>query len=228
MKSFLDTLVYAFLSLSHVWMVLAFLMLRLRRPKFRTMPWSFERRFYQGVIAISMIVWAWNGFWRTPELFEERVGLYWCIKTDNATWRIYTGGYRGQPTIAHRDQTSLAVQFQKARGWIIFHHFPIVPQMGRYEALEFFVFDNDLRQDPLLLVLYSDGKVPHPPEGLVVGDYYRCDDGAAPDAWKCYRVPLDHFAHPGGGIIGIAFGKGDGVEEGTFYLDDVRLIKKRH
>jgi hypothetical protein len=226
MKSFLDILIYSFLSLSLVWMCLAFLMLLLRRRKFRSKPRSIEQRFYQGVLAISLIAWVWNGFRPTPRLFEERVGLYWGLKTENITWRIYTGGFEGLPTIAHNGQTSLAVQFQKATGWVIFNHFPTAPQINRYEALEFFVLDNDLRQDPLRLRLYSDGKIPHPPEGLAVNDSYGCDDQNTPSAWKCYRVPLDNFAHPGGGIIGIAFGKGDGVDEGTFYLDDVRLIEK--
>lgn len=227
MKSFLDTLVYAFLSLSHIWMLLATLMLILKRRKFRAMPRSSERRFYQGVIAISMIVWGWNGLRPTPTLFEERVGLYWGIKTENATWRIHTGGYQGQPTIAYGGQTSMAVQFQKNKGWVIFHHFPTAPRMGRYDALEFYVFHNDLRQDLLRLTLYSDGKVPHPLDGLVLDDRYRYGDGGAPGGWRGYRVPLDDFTHPGGGIIGVAFGKGDGVDEGTFYLDDIRLINKR-
>ena len=224
MRSFLDTLIYAFLSFSHIWMVLAFLMLILRRRKFRTMRGSRERRFYQALIVISMITWVWNGLRPTPTLFDERVGLYWGIKLENAKWRVYTGGYGGQPTIAHRGQTSMAVQFQKAKGRVIFHHFPTAPQIDRYKMLEFHVLHNDLRHDPLRLALYSDGKVPHPPDGLAMDNRYRCSDDDLSDAWNCYRVPLGDFLHPGGGIIGVAFGKSNGVDEGTFYLDDVRLI----
>lgn len=227
MMSFLDSLVYSFLSFSHVWMLLAMLMLLLKRRKFRAMPWSRERRFYHAVITISMIAWLWNGLRPTPALFEERVGLYWGIKLENASWRVHTGGHRGQPTIAHRGQTSMAVQFEKTKGWVIFHHFPNAPPMNRYEALEFHMLHNDVRHNPLRLALYSDGKMRHPADGLALDDRYHCAGKGGPDGWNCYRVPLGDFAHPGGGMIGVGFGKGDGVDEGRFYLDDVRLIEKR-
>ena len=227
MKTLVDTLVYAFLSLSHVWMFLAFVMLLVKRRKFRAKPGCLERRFYQGVIAVSMIVWIWNGLRPTPKLFGERAGLFWGIKTQNATWTPHTGGYRGQPTIANTGQTSMAVQFRKTKGWVIFHHFPTAPQLGRYDAIDFHLLRNDLKQDPLRLALYSDGKVPHPSDGLVVDDHYRYDEEGGGGDWSRFRVPLDDFIHPGGGIIGVAFGKGDGVDEGTFYLDDICLVKKR-
>ena len=227
MVSVVDTLVYAFLSLSHVWMLLAFVMLIVKRHKFRVMPQSAERRFYRGVIAISMIAWTWNGLRPTPTLFEERFGLYLGLRTENAAWRVHTGGYRGQPIIAHSGHTSLAVQFEKARGWVLFHHFPTAPQIGRYAAVQFYVLAGDLKQDGLRLALYSDGKTPHPPDGIAMDEQYRCDNAGTATPWKCYRVPSEAFAHPGGGIIAVAFGKGDGVDAGTFFLDDVRLIANR-
>lgn len=227
MIGFFGTLVYLLLSFAHVWMLLATMLLILKRRKFRANPLSRERRVYQSVIAISITVWLWNGFRPTPVLFEERVGLYWGIRLENTSWGVQTGGSQGQPTIAHRGQTAIAVQFERAKGRVIFHHLPTAPLAGRYEALEFCVLQNDLKHDVLRLSLYSDGKVPHPRDGLALDDRYRCGDGGFPDAWKCYRLPLGVFAHPGGGIIGVAFGKGDGVDEGTFYLDDVRLIEKQ-
>lgn len=226
MVSFLDSLVYAFLSFSHVWILFALLMLFLRRRKFRAVSQSRERGFYWGLFAISMIAWVWNGLRPTPSLFEERVGLYWGIKLENASWMIHTGGYRGQPIIAYCGRTSLAVQFQKVQGWVIFHHFPTAPQVGRYEALEFHVLNNDLKSDSLLLAVYSDGKISHPPNGLALIEEYQCKDKVDKNGWSCYRVPLDDFRHPGGGLIGIAFGKGNGVDQGVFYLDEIHLIKK--
>ena len=213
---FLDTVAYAFLSFGYVWMLLAALMLFLRRRKFRGMPRSLERQFYHAVIALSMIPWVWNGLRPTPVLFEERVGLYWGIKTEHITWGIHTGGYRGQPMIVHRGRTSMAVQFQKAEGRVIFHHFPTAPRLDRYEALELHVLDNDLRHDSLRLALYSDGNLSHPQNGLALDDRYRCGDDGVPGGWKCYQLPLGDFAHPGGGIIGVAFVKADGVDGGTY------------
>ena len=111
----------------------------------------------------------------------------------------------------------MAVQFQKAKGRVIFHHFPTAPPTDRYEALEFHVLHNDLRHDLIRLALYSNGKVPHPPDGLALDNRYRCGDDGVPAGWQCYRLPLGDFRHPGGGIIGVAFGKADGVDEGTYY-----------
>ncbi len=226
-KTLVDTLIYAFLSLSHVWMFLAFVLLLVKRRKFRANPRSVERRFYQGVIAVSMIAWMWNGLRPTPKLFEERAGLYWGIKTENAKWKLHTGGYRGQPAIASTGKTSMAVQFRKTQGWVIFHHFPTAPQLGRYEAVGFRLLRSDLKEDPLRLAIYSDGKVPHPSNGLVIDEHYRNAEQSEGSAWESFRVPVSDFGHPGGGLIGVAFGKADGVDEGTFYLDDVHMVEKQ-
>lgn len=227
MNSLIDTTVYAFLSFSHIWLLLASLMLFLKRKKFRIMPSSVERRFYQAVITISIITFFWNALRPTPVLFEERVGLYWGVKSENAGWQPHTAGFHNQPLIAHSGQTSMAIKFQKRKGCVIFHHFPTAPPLNRYEYLEFYIFPNNLAHDPLLLSLYSDGKVPNPMAGLVVNENYRCDDRKNSNHWYCYRVPIGDFAHPGGGIIGVAFGKADGQDEGTFHLDDIRLTAKR-
>jgi hypothetical protein len=227
MKSLIDTTMYAFLSLSHIWLLLASLMLLIKRKKFRIMPSSVEKRFYQVLITISIITFFWNALWPTPELFGERVGLYWGVKSENAGWQPHTAGFRNQPSIAYSGQTSMAVRFQKSEGWVIFHHFPTAPPLNRYESLEFCISYNNLVHDPLLLSLYSDGKVPNPIGGLLMNDKYRYDDRNKSNGWHCYRVPLSDFSHPGGGIIGVAFGKAAGSDEGTFFLDDVHLITKR-
>lgn len=224
MMIFLDALAYAFLSLAHLWMSLAFVMLLLRRRRFREAPSSPERRIYQGAIAIALLIWTWNGLRPTPMLFEERAGLYWGIKKENMNWNVHTAGHQGQARIAHRGQSSMALHFGKRQGFIIFHHFPNAPPIERYEAVEFHVLHGELKRDPLLLALYSDGKVRNPKGGLPLMDRHRCRDMAPSEGWLCYRVALVEFHHPGGGIVGVGFGKDAGVDEGIFYLDDVHLV----
>jgi hypothetical protein len=77
------------------------------------------------------------------------------------------------------------------------------------------------------MALYADGKVMYPSEyGLLVSDHYNCNENHDPGTWTCIRIPLSDFELPGKGITGIAIGKTDGQDEGTFYLDNVQLIEK--
>lgn len=227
MSGLVDSLVYSILSISHILMILGGLMLLLRRSAFQRNPLSREKWVYMTSSGFFLIVWLWNGIHPTPFLFSERAGLYWGIKTENVDWMIYTGSEPSQPRIAYEGEKSLAVNFHQQKGWLIFHHYPNPIPFKKYDAIEFHILGYDLKEYPLIMALYSDGKVKHPSEdGLVVSDHYFCEDHMVSNSWMCIRVPLTDFEHPGTGIIGIAIGKTDGEEIGTFYIDDVRLIVK--
>jgi hypothetical protein len=228
MLKFLDTLLYATLSFS--WLLsflVCFLWLIRSRSIYRRRAWG-ERRFYIFLMVAGTLVWCWNGFRPTPNIFEDRVGLYWGIKTENLVWRIVSQANDDSEKTVFRGNSSLAVDFDQHRGWLIFYHFPNALFQQRYEALEFYVRKSDLQQDALLVSLYGDGKVPYPSsDGISITTTHSCLDQSQNEAWACVRVPLTEFKLPGKGIIGIGIGKSNGMDGGTFYLDSVHLIEKR-
>lgn len=227
MSGLFGSLVYAILSLSHVLMTIGGLMLLLRRSAFRRNPLSREKWVYMTFSGFFLIVWLWNGIHPTPLLFAERAGLYWGIKTENIEWTIYTASDPSQSLFAYEGKTSLAVNFHQQKGWLIFHHYPNALPFDRYEAIEFHLLGNDLEEDRLIMALFSDGRVKHPSEdGLLLSDRHFCEDHNESTSWMCIRVPLSDFGHPGTGIIGVAIGKTDGQDRGTFFIDNLRLIVK--
>jgi hypothetical protein len=208
-------------------MIFGVIMLFLRRRAFLRNPFSREKWMYITFSGFFLIVWMWNGVRPTPSLFYERAGLYWGLKTENIEWSIHTADDQPQSRIAYEGDISLAITFHKQIGWLIFHHNPNSLPYNRYKAVEFYILRNDLKNDQLIMSLYGDGKVKYPSEdGLLVSDRYFCNDNPAPDTWTCISIPLSDFDHPGTGIIGIAIGKTNGQDDGTFYIDNVRLIEK--
>ena len=226
-ESLRDNLVYLFLSSAFLWIALAWVILLLRNWMRRAQVLSFERWLYVSVIVGLTGVLTWNAIKPYPVLFDERVGLFWGIVTQNAAWKIDTGAEQGPPPVAHSGQTSMEIDFQKTGSWVIFQHVPM-PQISRYEALEFYVLQHDLKQDSLWAALYSDGEVLQPPNALKLDTSLQCPGYSSTDGWDCYRIPISSFPLPAGNVIGVAVGKGDGVEQGSFYLDDMRLIEPAH
>ncbi len=228
MYNILDALLYLVLSFSH-WLSLfagALLMLRIRSIK-RHRTWG-EARFYVFVMITGMAVWVWSGLYPTPSIFEDRAGLHWGIKTDNVKWNIVAQQHNKDKKIAAQGDKCLAVEFNKNKGWIIFHHFPTAPPPDRYVALEFYIQKNNLQHDTPLICLYGDEKIQYPSkDGISISEKNSCQDKAQPEGWNCIRVPISEFKLLGKGIIGIGIGKDNGIDEGSFYIDNVQLIEKK-
>jgi len=223
----LDTLWYIPATLSPIISIVAAAMLfifRRRAIRLGGRPW--ERPVYVAVMIGGMVIWLWNGLRPTPQIFEDRFGLYWGAKTENLKWKS-AYSYGRDPAVAYRGHASLKVQFGAKRGWLIFHHFPMPPTQARYEAIEFAVRKHDLKQDLLLVCLYGERKKQYPGKrGITVTGKHFLPVTAQDGEWRRVRIPLDEFKCQDKHIIGIGIGKDDGKETGCFYVDCIRLIVK--
>src|SRR4051794_13885050 len=136
-------------------MVLAFGLLLVRRRKLRATGRCAERRLYQAIITVSLVVWSWNALPPTTALFRERVGLYCGLNNHHAVWRMGVARRPGRRAIAHTGGSSLAVRFESNAGWVIFRHFPNSPPVSRYAAMEFYVYRHDLKTESPRVALLS-------------------------------------------------------------------------
>lgn len=223
---FLGNLLYTLLSLtfilSMVTPVVWFVRSRMSKGRL-AIP---ERLFYILLTGGSLLVWFWSGLRPATLIADDRIGLYWGVKTDHADWTLFRSKDDGDGRV-YTGTSSVRVTFEEERGWVIFHHFPTAPPRNRYEAIEFYVNLGDLEHDSLLVSLIGDGKVYHPTkDGITVSDAHFCDGDNPDSTWRCVRIQITEFNLKKGGIIGIAIGKSAGEDVGSFYLDRVRLIEK--
>lgn len=221
------TLVYIILSFSPLISMMCFLIYTIRRKSISRRGSVWEKGFYLFCIIGGNVVWLWNGFYPSPEIFDDRVGLFWGIKTDNVTW-TFISDTQSEEKLVFSGNNSMMVSFGEKRGWIIFHHTPLGPPTHRYEEIEFYIKRNDLKNNAVAMRLYGENKKPYPTEkGISINEgHIQICEGSRPN-WERARVKIEEFKFPDGRILGIGIGKEDGVDKGSFYLDCIRLIEKK-
>jgi hypothetical protein len=224
---FFDVLLYVILTVSPVLSIGAGLLFFLvRRRAIRSGRAPREKWVYLVTMVGGMAVWLWHGFRPTPSVFRERFGLFWGWKKHNVEASLYSA-YPLDQRIAYKGKVSLKIDFGKERGWVILHHFPMPPMAKRYEKLEFYVRRTDLSHDDLVVWLFGDGKKQYPSaDGIVVGAEHVSAPSEPKAGWERVVMDIADFALPTRGIIGIGIGKAEGEDQGSLYLDEIRLLEK--